>query len=290
MFSVTACGFDSILGVARLSSMGHSIRRLGQMNHLIDLEIAQGSGEMLVAVVRDDATPRHTAEHSHARGQLIGALRGLVTLRTEAGQWVIPAVHAVWVPPHMVHGLHSHGPYAGFSVYILQDRCGDLPSEPRALRVSGLLREAVLRAATWQAGPLDAARTRVADMIIDEIATSPREALGLPMPKDRRLVGIAEALASNPADDRSLDGWASSGGLSKRNLTRLFRAETGYSLAQWRQQARLMRALEKLAAGEAVTTIAFDLGYETVSAFITAFRRSFGVTPGRYPGARAGGD
>jgi AraC-like DNA-binding protein len=249
---------------------------------LIDPETAEGGGEALVAVVRDDATARHTAEHSHARGQLIGAMRGLMTLRTETGQWVVPAVHAVWAPPHVVHGLHSHGPYAGFSVYIAQARCGDLPAEPRTLRVSGLLREAVLRAATWRGGPLDAARMRIADVIIAEIAASPREALGLPMPRDRRLVGIAEALASDPADKRSLEGWAALGGLSKRNLTRLFRTETGHSLAQWRQQARLMRALEKLAAGDAVTTIAFDLGYETVSAFIAAFRRGFGVTPGQY--------
>jgi AraC-like DNA-binding protein len=249
---------------------------------LITPETAEGSGEALVAVVRDDATARHTAEHSHARGQLIGALRGLMTLRTVRGQWVVPAIHAVWVPPHTVHGLHSHGPYAGFSVYIAQARCGDLPAEPQTLRVSGLLREAVLRAATWQVAALDAARMRIADVIIAEIAASPREALGLPLPLDRRLLAIAEALASNPADKRSLDGWASMGGLSKRNLTRLFRAETGHSLAQWRQRARLMLALEKLATGDAVTTIALDLGYETVSAFIAAFHRSFGVTPGRY--------
>jgi AraC-like DNA-binding protein len=40
--------------------------------------------------------------------------------------------------------------------------------------------------------------------------------------------------------------------------------------------------LEVLAAGMSVTTIALDLGYDNVSAFISLFRRSFGVTPGRY--------
>ncbi|SAL38007.1 AraC family transcriptional regulator [Caballeronia udeis] len=46
--------------------------------------------------------------------------------------------------------------------------------------------------------------------------------------------------------------------------------------------ARPMRALEMLASGTAVTTIALDLGYENVSAFIAMFRRTFGVTPTQY--------
>ena len=37
-----------------------------------------------------------------------------------------------------------------------------------------------------------------------------------------------------------------------------------------------------LADGKAVTTIALDLGYDNVSAFIALFKRSFGVTPGHY--------
>jgi AraC-like DNA-binding protein len=43
-----------------------------------------------------------------------------------------------------------------------------------------------------------------------------------------------------------------------------------------------MRAQELLAAGTPVTTVALDLGYETVSAFIAMFRRAYGVTPTRY--------
>ncbi len=43
-----------------------------------------------------------------------------------------------------------------------------------------------------------------------------------------------------------------------------------------------MAALRKLAAGEPVTAVALDLGYESQSAFIAMFRRALGVTPGRY--------
>ena len=50
----------------------------------------------------------------------------------------------------------------------------------------------------------------------------------------------------------------------------------------WRRQLRLLEALERLAQGEAVTTIALDLGYAGPSAFIQAFRDVLGTTPARY--------
>jgi AraC-like DNA-binding protein len=104
----------------------------------------------------------------------------------------------------------------------------------------------------------------------------------LPRPTDARLVRIADALANDLADNRGLEAWAEWGGVSSRTLSRRFVAETGLSFAQWRQQARLMRALERVADGVPVTTIALELGYDNVSAFIDMFRRATGTTPGRY--------
>jgi AraC-like DNA-binding protein len=45
---------------------------------------------------------------------------------------------------------------------------------------------------------------------------------------------------------------------------------------------RLMRSLELLAAGEKITHAALEAGYSALSAFIGVFRRTLGVTPGRY--------
>ncbi|MGE8488865.1 MAG: helix-turn-helix domain-containing protein, partial [Paraburkholderia nemoris] len=76
--------------------------------------------------------------------------------------------------------------------------------------------------------------------------------------------------------------WAAWAGVAPRTLSRRFVAETGLTFAQWRQQARLLRALELVADGLPVTTIALELGYDNVSAFIDMFRRVMGTTPGRY--------
>ena len=45
------------------------------------------------------------------------------------------------------------------------------------------------------------------------------------------------------------------------------------SFRTWRQQLRLQKALELLAEGRPVTSVAIDLGYESPSAFIAMFRQ-----------------
>lgn len=244
------------------------------------LEAAEGPSVIVVAGAQDGELLQ--GSHHHARGQLFASMRGLLSIGVEGGVWVVPAIHAVWLPPHHPHSGRSHGPFEGWSAYVAEAACQELPDRPCTLRISGLLREAVLRAAQWPVGDLDPTRTRIAEVILDEIRTLPREPLGLAFPKDPRLAPIAQALIEDPADERDLEQWAQWGAVSSRTLSRRFAAETGFSFSAWRQRARLMRSLEMLAAGVAVNTIALDLGYSTASAFIATFRRTFGETPAAY--------
>ncbi|ARQ00382.1 AraC family transcriptional regulator [Pseudorhodoplanes sinuspersici] len=237
---------------------------------------------LLIAVAHGEPDSLVAESHSHAYGQLAGAWRGLLTLGTETGQWVVPAVHAVWIPPHQVHSGRSHGPFDGWCVYIRPSICRDLPDRPVTMRTSGLLREAVLRMAQWKGQPLDDIRLPLAQVILNEIRTLPAESLGLPMPRDPRLLRIANALAEHPEDDRDLHAWASWAGVATRTLSRRFVSETGFTFTAWRQRARLLRSLEMLTENTPVTSVALDLGYDSISAFIALFRRTFGVTPGEY--------
>ena len=77
-------------------------------------------------------------------------------------------------------------------------------------------------------------------------------------------------------------------GASARTLSRLFVKETDMTFGAWRQQARLLKALEMLAGGHGVTVAALELGYQSPSAFIAMFRRALGVSPGRYFARREG--
>lgn len=236
----------------------------------------------LYAVLISQPQERLTPAHCHASGQLFGAVQGLLSIGAETAQWVVPASHCVWMPPHHSHSLRSHGPFAGWSVYIDEAACDRLPATSCVLRVSDLLRVAVVRAASWNGQLQDERQARVAGVILDEIAAAPHEALGLPLPSDPRLLRVARAVLDDLAGEHSVAALAAWAGLSPRTLVRRFTAETGFNFSAWRQRARILRALELLAAGQAVTSIALDLGYDNVSAFIAMFKRVMGVTPGKY--------
>lgn len=239
---------------------------------------------ILLAFARSGENIGVTAPHCLARGQLLGTGAGLLMIDDEAGQWVVPPNHAVWIPPCRERQVRSHGAFSGWGVYVAAGACVTLPEMPRVMRTSGLLHEAVARAASWGAGPRDSAQRRITEVIFDEIRALPQEPFGLPMPQDARLQRVARSLLADLADSRGLDAWAATASMASRTLTRRFAAETGFSLADWRQRARLMQAMAGLAAGAPVNTIALHLGYENVSAFIAMFRRAVGTTPARFFG------
>jgi AraC-like DNA-binding protein len=65
-----------------------------------------------------------------------------------------------------------------------------------------------------------------------------------------------------------------------RTLERLFHAATGRRFGLWRQKARLLESVRVLVDGDSVTDAALESGYSSVSAYIAAFKQTFGCTPG----------
>ncbi len=88
--------------------------------------------------------------------------------------------------------------------------------------------------------------------------------------------------ASHPGEPASIKRIARRVCTSPRTLERIFRNETGMTFGKWRQQLRLLHAMRLLAAGRPVTTVAFEVGYDSPSAFVAMFRRTLGQTPRRY--------
>lgn len=237
----------------------------------------------VVGYAADFPTSHQIRRHRHAAGQLIFAASGVMTVTTDVGRWVVPPERAVWVPPHVAHAIRMTGAVRMRTLYLEGKATAGLPATCAVVQVRPLLRELILQAvAIPQPYPASGREARLVAVLVDELTAARTAPLHLPMPRDPRLVAVTGPLAADPADKRPLAAWARTAGASARTLARLFPRETGLSFAHWRQQARLLRALERLAAGEAVTTVALDLGYESPSAFITMFRSRLGATPGRY--------
>lgn len=233
--------------------------------------------------VRDYDGPHRVATHQHRRAQLLYASRGVMQVYTPDGVWVVPPQRAVWLPPQTKHEVRSPGALSLRNLYFAPEICAGLPASCCVVTVSPLLRELILHAVSLE--PLydeSGAAGRLMQVIVDQISVLPVVPLHLPLPEEPRLSAIAQALQSNPADHQSLEDWGRRVGASARTLARLFQSETGYTFGQWRQQVRLLMALEGLAQGRSVAAVAAQLGYEKQSAFIAMFKKALGKTPGRF--------
>ena len=237
----------------------------------------------IVTRPRDYAASRRTGLHWHVRAQLLYASKGVMKVSTAKGSWVVIPQRAVWIPATEPHDLETLGPISLRSLFIQPDAAQGLPTECCVVNVSPLLRELIAAACelpnTYSLGGRD---EHLMMLILDEIRAVSVAPLHLPEPTDPRLVQIAAAIRRHPADNRSLDAWGRKVGASSRTLARLFVAETGLTFRQWQQQARLLESLVRLADGEAVTTVAMEVGYDSASAFIAMFRRVLGTTPKQY--------
>jgi AraC-like DNA-binding protein/mannose-6-phosphate isomerase-like protein (cupin superfamily) len=248
-----------------------------------DLNQLEALCQPVVAYGRDLAEGETLPFHHHRRAQLVYASHGVMTVTTQSASYVVPPQRAVWMPVGVEHRIDARSAVAMRTLYIDPRSAADLPTEVCVLQVTSLLRELIVSAVA--AGPSyepDSPQSRIMSVILDQICTQPVASLALPMPTDPRLLRVSQLLIANPADSRDLGEWAREVGASKRTLGRLFTAQTGMSFRAWRQQRRLLRALELLATGDNVTTVALELGYDNTSAFIAMFRRCLGTTPTRY--------
>lgn len=119
-------------------------------------------------------------------------------------------------------------------------------------------------------------------LILDELALLPALPLSLPLPAEPRIHRICLALQDEPGDASTVADWSERLGLDQKTIQRLFRKETGMTFGHWRQQARLLLALERIAVGGKVIDIALELGYESPSAFTSMFKKQFGKTPSHF--------
>jgi len=220
--------------------------------------------------------------HFHDRDQIVYASRGVMTIRTEAGTWVVPTYRAVWIPAGISHTITMSGLVAMRTLYLkpqlvkgLRDCC--------VVNVSPLLRELILHTCTL--GALKKGTTsknHLIGLILDQLHVVEMIPLQLPHLSDPRARRAAEVCTENPGDNRTLSQICKKSGASKRTIERLFQQEVGMTFGRWRQQLRLMQAMRLLAEGAKVTHAALEAGYSTPSAFIAMFRKSLGTTPTAY--------
>lgn len=229
-----------------------------------------------------------SSRHRHSRAQLLYAPVGIMEVRTGNLAWIASPNRAVWIPPECDHEVHFKTATSVRTFYVdpASSPLG-APALPCGINVSPLLRELIVRAVEMPVEYNVTGRDgQIAQLALAEIEWSEARPVTLATVADPRLHAMHGALEHTPSDTRTLEQWATTLNTSARTLARLFRAQVGMSFGNWRQHMRVHAALPRLAAGEAVTAVALDLGYDSPSAFAAVFRRIMGVVPSQYFSAR----
>ena len=243
-----------------------------------------GDGSRAIVTRRSTyAHAHHIKPHWHARAQFIFAVAGTMRVRTPRRAWIVPPSRALWVPSHTVHEIHMYGVVEMRSLYIDDEAGAGMPASCVVLDVTPLMKELVVRAvglpAPYDENGEDGLLMR---LLMAEVRRLPVCALDLPLPESPDLAHLCERLLADLSTRRPCDRDAGEMSVSTRTLYRRFLAETGITFARWKQQARLIESVRRLAEGTPVTTVAMDLGYESPSAFSAMFRRSLGIAPRAY--------
>jgi AraC-like DNA-binding protein len=230
-----------------------------------------------------------TRTHRHRKAQLLYTVSGLLHCVSGDAIWAVPARCAMWIPSGRPHAVFASSGASCLSICIEPREGSGLPADCCTIAVGPLLAALITRACGLPRlydpeGPAG----RLLGVLVDEIAAAPVELLQLPMPRDARLLKVAESLRRNPAQREGLQAWARLAALSERSLSRLFREETGMSLGDWRHRLQVLTAVGWLASGRTVQTVAFDLGYASASGFIKMFKETLKHPPARYMAATFG--
>jgi AraC-like DNA-binding protein/quercetin dioxygenase-like cupin family protein len=221
--------------------------------------------------------------HSHTKHQLIYAVRGVMVVESQVGVWVVPPTRAIWMLAGTIHEIRCVGEVHMRSLLVAPNAAPNLLDATQAVGISPLLRELIRASMELRQPYLPRTRdARLMRLILDELRALPVLPLKLPMPSDPRVLRICEMLQQKLDDASTMAEWAQRVAANVKTVQRLFVKGTGMTFGQWRQQARLLRALELLATGEKIIDVAFALGYESPSAFATMFRKQFDQSPSQF--------
>jgi AraC-like DNA-binding protein len=225
-------------------------------------------------------------EHAHGSDQLIYAIRGVMEVSSGQSLWIIPPYFALWIPARTFHCIRMPGAVSMRTLYFRPGLVSRSSSGCAVLYVSSLLRELIVESV--RIGQLRA-RSRLEralrDLTILHVTNATSAPTHVTLPKDQRALAVARALVDDPSRSQPLARLCADAGVSVRTMQRVFQKDVGMDFDSWRRQMRLTKGVELLVSGRSVKEVAFAVGYSQPSAFVEAFRRTFGLSPKSWLGS-----
>jgi AraC-like DNA-binding protein len=246
--------------------------------------------------LHEDHPPFVSEWHAHAKHQILYAAGGVMTLNVTGRTWTLPPLRAAWIPAGERHRASSVTGVELRTVYLDPRLAPAACAETRVFAVVPLAREMILHAMRW--GPSCPVPTKtwgpsgggdptrhafflaLAGLVREWAADE--KPYYLPEAKTPELAA-AMAWTREHLVDATVPRAAKASHVSVRTLSRRFEEEARVTFRDYLQAARMVRAMELLAAPRAsISQTAFDVGFRSAAAFTTAFRERCGETPTEY--------
>jgi AraC-like DNA-binding protein/quercetin dioxygenase-like cupin family protein len=237
-------------------------------------------GDSVATLTYEYSAGFQVPEHAHGADQLIYAIRGVMEVFSGSNMWLIPPRFALWIPAETCHRIHMPSAVSMRTLYFRPGLVRRRQLGNAVLHVTPLLHELILE--TVRIGRLRAGyhlERALRDLLILHINSATPVPTFVALPRDGRALALAQAVLSAPEQAKPLAALSRDAGVSVRTIQRIFRKDIGIDFESWRRQVRLTKAVEMLVAGCSVKEVSFNIGYRQSSAFVEAFRRSFGMTP-----------
>lgn len=262
-----------------LTTLKLKTSRFGQMaiiedNTRFDADAIAAS----VVGIAADVGKHDSGMHEHKKGQLLYAPQGCMTFALDNSICTLPPTKAVWIPPHTSHRAVMTNVVAYRSLYFDCSKYS-CPDDIVMVEVNDLLKALIDKMALWE-WDIEETKTRATSALFwEEFYQAKQFEFSLPLPSDRRLTGFRKAMTKSGFIAPELNQLSQTVGASSKTITRLFKAETGMSYQDWRQQWRLLKAIELLCEERQVSDVAHCLEFSSDSAFIAFFKKQTGQTP-----------
>ncbi len=232
--------------------------------------------------------------HAHSEHLLFLPLQGEIGVHVSGRDLVCGPGRMIYLPPKTEHSFDSSMMAGERLIALIQPRAykaaSGVAAEPCVLPASALCKELLfhlLLATPAKARQAQAFVTALCLALSASLAA--REETGSVQiehletkASDERVQRALAELRAGLGGKLSMERVARAAGMSTRNLNRLFLDELGLTPKQALSQYRVRRAQELLLGGKSVTETAFDVGYSSLSQFITLFRQVTGQLPSEY--------
>ncbi|MFA5611070.1 MAG: helix-turn-helix transcriptional regulator, partial [Alcaligenes sp.] len=249
----------------------------------LDLSHSDTSPLLVSGVIEHYPAGHEVPRHSHHCGHLLYATEGVLLVQADTGQWLVPPTTAVWLRPGVPHQLNATTAVNVHGLFIDEILAAQLPDHDCVLHVTPLVRELI--AALVQVIPQAAPPLRDAllgQLLLEELRVLHPLPFHLPWPKDDLMRRICADLVRSPALQQTMIEVAQQYALTPKTLHRRFLKSTGMNLGKWRQQMRLMASIQLLLQGKSITQAALESGYESLSAYSVAFKKTFAYPPSEF--------